>query len=41
MKIYKLICNKWVEVTPSYEDTLLYWFFLYNDDLNVIGIGIV
>lgn len=41
MKIYELKSNKWNLLRElDFEDTLKHWIFLYNDDLEIMGIGI-
>lgn len=43
MKIYKLnnTGTKWTKIDAvTYEDTLMNWIKLYNDELELIGYGI-
>lgn len=41
MDIYKLINNEWTKIDAvTYEDILMNWIKLYNDNLELIGYDI-
>lgn len=41
IKFYKLMLGDWYQIIePTYQDTLLTWVYLYDDNGLINGIGI-